>query len=103
MDTDYLTPMAYECIRLAGDAADVLRAEFGAACSRFRSEDQYLQGMLAMVRTIEKQPKQYLDQWNMLDDADVTKFCIRIRVLRDHIDKTLSTPITDRGEPEFRM
>lgn len=41
MDTDELTPMAYDCIRLADAAADVLKTELGAMCSRYRSEDDF--------------------------------------------------------------
>jgi len=57
MDTDYLTPMAYDCIRLAGDATDVLKSEIGAACCQYRGEDEYLQGILADVKEIEEDPK----------------------------------------------
>ncbi len=39
MDTDYLTPMAYECIRLADEATDVLKSTIGAACSKYGDED----------------------------------------------------------------
>ncbi len=39
MDTDYLTPMAYDCIRLADDATDVLRSEIGAACSQYPEDE----------------------------------------------------------------
>jgi len=39
MDTDYLTEMAYDCIRLAMDATDVLKIELGAACKQYRTEE----------------------------------------------------------------
>lgn len=49
MDTDYLTEMAYHCIRLANDASDTLKAELGAMCSRFKDEEAYLKGILRYV------------------------------------------------------
>lgn len=103
MDTDYLTPMTYDCIRLADDAADVLRSELGAACSQYRNEDQYLQGILAKVKAIDNNPERYLDLWNLLEDADLKVFRKKIRVLREHIEKTLCTPIADRGAPDFKL
>jgi len=39
MDTGDLSAMAYESIGLAGEASDCLRAELGAACSRYLNED----------------------------------------------------------------
>jgi hypothetical protein len=103
MDTDYLTPMAYDCIRIADDATDVLKSELGAACSQYRSEDAYLAGILADVIEIEKDPEKYLDWWNLLEQTDITEFTSKIRVLRRHIEKTIKTPIAERGEPEFKL
>lgn len=101
MDTDDLTPVAYDCIRLADEAVDVLKSELGAACSHYRGEDAYLAGILAYVKEIEEDPEDYLDSWNMLDQTDIAEVKNRIRVLREHIEKTIDTPIAERGEPEF--
>jgi len=103
MDTDYLTPMAYDCIRLANDATDVLKSEIGAACSQYRGEDAYLQGILKDVKEIEQDTEEYLDWWNLLDNTDMAEFRTKIRLLSEHIEKTLRTPIEKRGEPEFRL
>jgi hypothetical protein len=103
MDTDYLTPMAYDCIRLADDATDVLKSELGAACSQYRDEDAYLQGILADVKEIEEDPEDYLDWWNLLDQTDVAEFRHKVLVLREHIEKTIKTTIAERGEPEFKL
>ncbi len=103
MDTDYLTPMAYDCIRLADDATDVLKSEIGAACSDYRSEDAYLQGIRAVVMEIEEDPEDYLDWWDLIEDTDITEFKKRLRILREHIEKTIKTPIEERGEPEFKL
>ena len=85
MDTDYLTPMAYDCITLAYDAIDVLRSELGAACMHFDDEDAY-------VKEIEEDPEDYLDDWNLLEETDLTRFRQKIQVLRQHVEKTIATP-----------
>ena len=103
MDTDYLTPMAYDCIRLADDATDVLKSEIGSACSQYRGEDAYLAGILTDVKEIEEDPEDYLDWWNLIEQTDITEFRSKIRVLREHIEKTIRTPIAERGEPEFTL
>ena len=103
MDTSYLTPMAYDCIRLADDATDVLKSEVGAACSQYRGEDAYLQGILEDVKEIEEDPEDYLDWWNLLEQVEVTEFRKKLSVLRKHIKKTINTPMADRGTPEFSL
>lgn len=103
MDTDYLTPLAYECIRLADAATDVLKSEIGAACSQYRDEDAYLTGILCDVREIEDDPEDYLDWWNLLEQTDLAVFKKRIQALREHIEKTLKTPIENRGKPAFTL
>ena len=103
MDTDYLTPMAYDCIRLADDATDVLKSELGAACSQYRTEDEYLHGILEDVKEIEEEPEDYLDWWNLLEQTDGDVFIQRIGTLRKHIEKTIATPIADRGEPTWKL
>ena len=100
MDTSYLTPMAYDCIRIADDATDVLKSEIGAACSQYNGEDAYLQGILSDVKEIEKDPEDYLDWWNLLEQTDIKVFKRKIGVLRQHIEKTIKTPVAKRGEPE---
>ena len=101
MDTDDLTSMAYDCIRYADDVSDILKAELGAACTSFRTEDEYLSGILKHVREIEKDPEEYLDWWNLLDRVDIKVFKRKIRGLREHIQKTINTPLKDRGKPRW--
>ena len=92
--------MAYEIIRLAGDTSGCLRAEIGAACSEFRNEDDYLHAVLAHVRMIEEAPQDYVADWNLPDD-EAAGFGSKLRELREHIERTLSVPQAERGEPEF--
>ena len=101
MDTDYLTPMAYECIRLANEATDVLKSELGAACSEYRTEDDYLKGILEDVKEIEEDPREYLGGWSLLDQTNIQAFKRKITILREHIEKTITTPLAERGEPEW--
>ncbi|MFT5124445.1 MAG: hypothetical protein ACI9QL_003896 [Candidatus Omnitrophota bacterium] len=97
MDTDFLTPMARDCIRLANEAIDTLSSELGAACSQYHSEDDYLRGILDDVKEIEEDPREYLDWWNVLDKTDIAAFQDHIRILRNHIDNTIHTPLQERG------
>jgi len=103
MDTSYLTPMAHNCIWIANDATDVLKSELGAECSHYRSEDAYLQGILAYVKEIEEDPEDYLDGWNLLDQTNIKIFRQKLQVLLAHIDKTIKTPIAERGKPEYSL
>lgn len=101
MDTDYLTPMAYDSLSLADEATHFLKPELGAMCRQCTSEDEYLHEMLNEVKEIECDPEDYLDHWNLLDETDCVVFQGKIKSLRIHIEKTLNTPIENRGKPEF--
>ena len=98
MDTDELTELAYGCLRYADDASDCLKTEFGAACSAFKTENEYLTGMLEYVTEIEQDPESYLDYWNLSDHTDMQAFKQKIVVLREYIQKTIATPIKKRGK-----
>jgi hypothetical protein len=52
MDTDDLTPMAYEVISRAGDVLDVLRSEIGASASGKKTEDEFLRRVCSHLRAI---------------------------------------------------
>jgi hypothetical protein len=101
MDTDYLTPMAYETILRAGQVLDVLRAEIGASASNKKTEDEFLVGVRAHLRTILKSARDYLDWWNYLDTVNIREFKRGVKELLDHVEKTLATPFEQRSEPEF--
>jgi hypothetical protein len=101
MDTDQLTEMAYRCLRLANDATDCLKAELGAACSRFRDEDEYLKGVLKYVTEIEARPVSYLESWNLLQQTNPKVFKHNVQILRKHIEKTIRTTRELRGPSEW--
>ena len=98
MDTDELTSMAYDCIRLANAAIDVLKTELGAMCSRYRSEDDYLGGILEHVSEIGDDPGDYLDGWNLHEQTNLPAFKQKLKELREHIEKTIATPLKERGK-----
>lgn len=60
MDTDNLTEMAYRTIIIADDAADTLKCELGVLCGRFKTEDEYLTGVLDYLAELAKAPEVYL-------------------------------------------
>ena len=99
MDTDDLTPMAYQCLVLANDATDIMMTEFGAACSHYQTEDDYLRGVLKFTLEIEKKPLEYLDEWNLEGQINSDDFSQKIKLLLAHIQKTISIPWHDRGAP----
>ncbi len=101
MDTDYLTPMAYETITHAYDVLDVLRSEIGASSRHFVAEDDFLNGTKEFLKKIIEAPKEYLDYWHYLDEMDIHEFALRVRSVLDHVETTLATPYEERGEPEF--
>ena len=101
MDTDCLMPMAYETITLACQVLDVLRSEIGAAASGCNTEEEFLQGAKNHLQDILSDPRDYLGFWNYLETLDMRLFKTGIRALIAHVEKTLSTPYQDRGEPEF--
>ncbi len=97
MDTDDITSMAYACIWSANEITDILKIEFGVACGKFKTEDEYLKGILKHVKVIEKNTEDYLNGWNLLDDIDIKDFRKKIKQLRKQIEMTIETPLTARG------
>jgi hypothetical protein len=93
--------MAYEAISLAGEVLDVLRSEIGASATGKKTEDAFLRGVQLHLRGILKSARNYLDDWNYLDDVNVREFRVGVKKLLAHVDKTLATPYVQRGEPEF--
>jgi hypothetical protein len=89
MDTDELTLMAYDCILFAEKASDVLKIESGAAARHYKTEDEYLNGILEYVKEIEVEPENYLDDWNLLEEIDQEKFKTTLIELRKFIKRII--------------
>ena len=101
MDTDDLTPMAYETITLAGDVLVVLRVEVGALTIGKLTEDDFLSSVREHLQGILRFPRRYLDAWNCLDTTDIRDFKNGVEKLLCHIERTLGTPLDQRGKPPF--
>ena len=102
MDTDDLTPMAYETLSLAYQASDYLRAEVGAVAMRYPTEDEFLIGIRGFLQEIRRSPKEYLDSHDLVDSISVKAFVRHIDCTQAHITLTLEVPLSERGEPPFK-
>ena len=85
MDTDDLTPMAYEIIIKADSILDVLKTEIGASCSKYDTEDSFLNGTLQLVDRKIRDPESYLDFWNYLDELNIDQFKKDLEALKKFI------------------
>lgn len=97
MDTDDLTPMAYETILRARDILDVLAVELGASAMNKDTEDDFLRGVIARLRRITRSSRQYLEYWNYEDAVDDRAFNKAIRDLISHAIETLDIPYNRRA------
>jgi len=102
MDTDDLTPMAYETIIKAEEVLDVLRSEIGASASDKKSEDNFLRGVREHLRGILRSAREYLDSWNYLDSVDIRSFRKAVKEILANVERTLATPYEQRGAPPFK-
>jgi hypothetical protein len=101
VDTDDLTPMAYETLTLAHQACAPMRAEIGAAASGYCIEDDYLVGVAEFLEVVLEAPRDYLERWDLTDEIEVKTFARAVRRTRAHVMSTLSTPRRERGKPPF--
>ena len=97
MDTDDLTEMAYKCIHLGYEASDYLRCNLGLLSKDYKDEDSWLNGILEFVKKIEIDPVDYLVHCNIEDEVELETFEKRLKKLKQHIEKTLTTPFDQRG------
>jgi len=102
MDTDDLTEMAYEMIRIADDISDYLRCDIGVRSCEYRNEDDYLAAMLSFLQKIFQYPEKYLESWN-LDDIHPQHFKVKVLQLLNHVSRTILTPIAERGPKGFDL
>mgnify|MGYP001469099475 CR=1 FL=1 len=101
MDTDDLTPMAYEIIVRANRILDVLQTQIGASAARYKTEDAFLEGTLQWIEQKISDPESYLDFWNYLDEIDIDEFKEALQDLREYIVGVVHTPLSERGTPPF--
>ena len=101
MDTDDLTPMAYETLSLAYEACEPMRAEIGCAASGYDTEDEYLAGMLGFFEEVLDAPRDYLERWDLTSEVDTKAFTRAVKRAGAHAASTLRTPQSERGKPPF--
>jgi hypothetical protein len=102
MDTDYLTPMTYDIIANAGMIMDKLRLEIASSCSKYKTEDSFLNGTLKFINKNIDDPEDFLDYWNYIDEINIEEFKNKLKKLRKKILLVINTPISDRCEPPFK-
>ena len=101
MDTDLLTEKAYRVlIGRSGEVSDFLRAEIGAAASRYPNEDSYLGAMHHFVSAIGDAPEDYLERWNLIEEIDTHEFGSQAHTLADEILAVIKLPLSKRGPVE---
>ena len=101
MDTDYLTPMAYEVLSIAHGPHTWLTSEIGADAMNFKDEEEFLIGTLENIEEILDDPEEYLDWCDLLEVVDIKEFTERLIKIKRHIIKTQKTPIENRGKPDY--
>jgi len=101
MDTNFLTPMAYEILPLANKVHSALMSVIGASASDYPNEATFLAGTLFEIEMLILHPEEYLEDWD--DEEGLTEEVFRERLfpLRAHIIKTIATRYRERGKPEF--
>lgn len=99
MDTDDLTEDAYEAIRIARQGSPLIGAQLAVCGSRVQTEDDFLRAMVAHLHDILEDPREEAD-WldGELSERELASLCLKVK---RHIERTLSTPIADRGKPPF--
>lgn len=101
MDTDDLTRNAYQTLIMeSGKTSKFLRAEIGAAASRYPDEKSYLGAIHAFVSHFAEQPEDYLERWNLSDEVDTEGLSKQLAALEDKILRVIKTPLSKRG-PAF--
>ena len=100
MDTDDISEMAYQTLRLSESINHIITVEIGAMSSSYSDEDAYLREILKYIRRIKKFPEDYIEGWSI--DNEITPADLRkgIYKIEKHILNTLSTPTNLRGQAQ---
>ena len=101
MDTDSLSPMAYEVVIKADEIMDGLRMEISTSCSDCESEDDFLKSASSFIDETLQNPRDYLEDWDYLDHVDIAQFEAELKDLKKYIQDVIRTPLEIRGTPPF--
>ena len=97
MDTDDLSAMAFEIIANAETVFDDLRIDIAVSCRKYAGEDDFLQGTIALLDRILKNPHAYLVSWLADKEVDLRDFTAGVKALRKQAAKVMITPPEERG------
>lgn len=99
MDTDYFSEMAYGIIVQAAQVSDTLKADLGSRAAKYKTEDDWLMGVRKFLDEIDRQPDEYLDDWNLEHEEGVPSTVLRNTAieLSRRAEKTLTIPLSRRS------
>ena len=97
MDTDDLSEMAYEILRIAEHANHILTLELAVLSRHFRSEDEYLAAVRRRIHNIREGAADFVESWGIQDEISTAQLCTVLSAIDNHILKTLDTPMQTRG------
>lgn len=97
MDTNDLTEKAYEILIIAESINHTITVHIGAMCGRYRTEDEFLKGVIRLIREIMDDPENFIDEWDLNDEIDAPELVSGLLGLRKYVDEVMKTPIQDRG------
>ena len=96
MDTDDLSSMAYDSLRIAEQITHSFTIDLGAMSGQFADEDLYLHNMLKLVRQTKDHPAQYIQYWDLASELSAGTLRNGMTKLEEHLIRTLATPRKDR-------
>ena len=96
MDTDELSEEAYEILRMAQQINEFLWVELGAASKRYKSEEEYLSGMLLLINRMKDDSERFQDRWLLEDPIDEESLLL----LERYIHRVQKIPYLKRRLPD---
>jgi hypothetical protein len=69
--------------------------------NNFKSENDYLKGILKRAKNIKRRPLEFIEYWGLEKELSRKSLISCLKNLENHIEKTLETPIQDRGLTAF--
>jgi len=97
MDTNDLTEKAFESLLIAEDIDHMVTVSLGVMCNRLSSEDDFLREAFGYVKALSENPRDFMENWGLLDYLDSWVFSHKMKKLRDYIREVMAIPIENRG------
>ncbi|HSW62554.1 MAG TPA: hypothetical protein VLH56_04455 [Dissulfurispiraceae bacterium] len=97
MDTDDLSDMAFETVRIAESIHHMITVHLGVMAGKYRDEDSFLRAALRFVCTLIKKPRNFIDEWGIEYEIQPWQLAKGLRQIEDHIVATLAVPLPLRG------